>query len=119
MFKDYKSGGYNLEGTKAKKQRLCGLLLLIAISYTSNILTGKKLKNKKQERYINRGREKGSKHRRQSNFWVAIYGKEWIDLKGEIQENIQKIMELNKNKLWCYRKGIRAKEKIRQIYDCQ
>ena len=70
MFKDYKSGGYNLEGTKANTERLCGLLLLIAISYTSNILAGKKIKNKKQERYVNRGREKGSKQRRQSNFWV-------------------------------------------------
>ena len=38
MFKDYKSGGYNLEGTKANTQRLCSLLLLIAISYTGNIL---------------------------------------------------------------------------------
>lgn len=119
MFKDYKSGGYNLEGSKAKKQRLCSLLLLIAISYTGNILTGKKLKRKKQERYINRGREKGSKQRRQSNFWVGIYGKEWIDFKEEIQENIKKIMELNKNKLWCYRRGIRAKEKIREIYQSQ
>ena len=119
MFKDYKSGGYNLEGSKAKKQRLCSLLLLIAISYTGNILTGKKLTRKKQERYINRGREKGSKQRRQSNFWVGIYGKEWIDFKEEIQENIKKIMELNKNKLWCYRRGIRAKEKIREIYQSQ
>lgn len=119
MFKDYKSGGYNLEATKAKSERLDSLLLLIAISYTSNLLTGKKLKNKQKERYINRGREKGSKHRRQSNFWVGIYGKEWIDFRDEKEENIRKIMELNKNKLWCYRKGMRAKEKIREIYESQ
>ena len=119
MFKDYKSGGYNLEGTKANTQRLCGLLLLIAISYTSNILTGKKIKNKKQERYVNRGREKGRKQRRHSNFWVGIYGKEWADISGENEENIRKIMELNKNKRWCYIQGMRAKEKIREIYESQ
>ena len=31
MFKDCKSGGYNLEGSRASTQRLTNLVLLIAI----------------------------------------------------------------------------------------
>ena len=34
MFKDCKTGGYNLEGSQANTQRLTNLVLLIAIAYT-------------------------------------------------------------------------------------
>ncbi len=33
MFRDCKSGGYNLEGSQANQQRLTNLILLIAIAY--------------------------------------------------------------------------------------
>ena len=46
MFRDYKSGGYNLEGSKANIHRLTNLILLIAIAYTSSALKGKSIKNK-------------------------------------------------------------------------
>ncbi len=46
MFRDYKSGGYNLEGSKANILRLTNLILLIAIAYTSASLKGKSFKNK-------------------------------------------------------------------------
>ena len=41
MFKDCKTGGYNLESTHADNQRLMTLILLIAIAYTCAILTGR------------------------------------------------------------------------------
>jgi hypothetical protein len=34
MFKDCKSGGYNLEGSKASPERLTRLVLVIAVAYT-------------------------------------------------------------------------------------
>ena len=34
MFKDYKTGGYNLESAKANETRLSNWILLIVISYT-------------------------------------------------------------------------------------
>ena len=40
MFRDCKSGGYNLEGTKANQQRLTNLILLIALAYTASCLSG-------------------------------------------------------------------------------
>ena len=41
MFKDCKTGGYNLESTHADNQRLMTLILLIAIAYTCAILAGR------------------------------------------------------------------------------
>jgi hypothetical protein len=38
MFKDCKTGGYNLEGTKANNHRLTNLILLIAIAYTMSAI---------------------------------------------------------------------------------
>jgi len=35
MFRDFKKGGYNLEGTGVKGDRLIVLVLLIAIAYTT------------------------------------------------------------------------------------
>ena len=40
MFKDCKSGGYNLEGCYAIEARLSVIVLLIAIAYTSAIVQG-------------------------------------------------------------------------------
>ena len=42
MFKDYKTGGYNLESAKANEIRLNNLILLIAISYTISFFSSPK-----------------------------------------------------------------------------
>jgi len=46
MFKDCKSGGYNLEECKASQERLNRIVLLIAIAYTCAGLAGQKNHNK-------------------------------------------------------------------------
>ena len=46
MFKDYKTGGYNLESAKANEIRLNNLIFLIAISYTISYFQVQKVKNK-------------------------------------------------------------------------
>ncbi|MFM2315188.1 MAG: hypothetical protein RLZZ04_4464 [Cyanobacteriota bacterium] len=40
MFKDCKTGGYNLEQCQGKDERLLSLILLIAIAYTCAIKIG-------------------------------------------------------------------------------
>ena len=44
MFKDCKTGGYNLEKSHACDERLKTLILLIAFAYTCAIFQGEKLK---------------------------------------------------------------------------
>ncbi len=72
MFRDYKSGGYNLEGSKANILRLTNLILLIAVrqhsrsetAYTSACLEGKSFKNQGHQKYITRLTEAPRKYRR-------------------------------------------------------
>ena len=40
MFRDYKSGGYYLEGTGLKGPRVIALNLLIALAYSSAVMQG-------------------------------------------------------------------------------
>ncbi|WP_420839166.1 hypothetical protein [Argonema antarcticum] len=46
MFRDYKSGGYNLESTGVHGERLIALLILMTLAYTSSIMSGQQIKNK-------------------------------------------------------------------------
>ena len=43
MFRDYKSGGYYLEATALKCQRVMVLILLIALAYSSAVMQGTNL----------------------------------------------------------------------------
>ena len=116
MFKDYKKGGYNIEESKANIARLTSLLLLIAIAYTNKTLKGQILKNKGQQKYVGRVTEKRRKTKRNSDFWLGLYGEIWTNVYEEYSEEIERIMEINKNKRPFYKKGLCAKEKIQKIY---
>ena len=74
MFRDCKSGGYNLEGSQANEQRLTNLILLIAIAYTASCLVGLKIRNSGQTEYINRLKLEGKNRPRHSYFWTGLYG---------------------------------------------
>ena len=71
MFKDYKTGVYNLESAKANEIRLNNLILLISISYTISSFQVQKIENKGVQEYISRTNEKGRKERRNSSFFVG------------------------------------------------
>ena len=69
MFRDCKSGGYNLEGSQANQQRLTNIILLIAVpqataslvAYTASCLVGLKIRNTGHQQYINRLKLEGNK----------------------------------------------------------
>ncbi len=75
MFKDCKSGGYNLEGSRANNQRLTNLILLIALAYTASVIKGKSIKNSGAQKYIARLSEAQRNSRRHSNFWLGLCGR--------------------------------------------
>ena len=116
MFKDCKTGGYNLEGTKANNERLTRLILLIALAYTSRAIKGKILKKKAKQKYIGRPEEKRRKTRRHSEFWLGLYGELWCNNYEKYLEEIKQIMLLNRNKLTCYQKGLKAMSEIEKVY---
>ncbi len=116
MFKDCQTGGYNLEGTKANTQRLTNLVLLIAIAYTNKALKGQTLKNKGKQKYIARPEGKRRKTRRHSEFWLGLSGSLWCDNYVFYVEEINQIMQLNKNKMTFYQKGLQAMSEIKKVY---
>ena len=108
MFKDCKSGGYNLEGSRASTQRLTNLILLIALAYTAAVIKGKSIKNSGYQKYIARLNEAKRQSRRHSIFWLGLYGNLWIiawDFLGDIIENM---MNLTRHKLPDYQRGLKA-----------
>ncbi|MCP6761188.1 MAG: hypothetical protein NHB32_21160 [Fischerella sp. CENA71] len=108
MFKDCKTGGYNLEGSKANTHRLTNLILLIAIAYTISTLKGKLIKQSGFQKYISRLNEVKRRSRRHSNFWLGLYGNLWIiawDFLGDI---VQDIININRHKIFNYQKGLKA-----------
>jgi len=74
MFRDFKSGGYNLEGTNVTGERLIVMCLLIAIAYTTATRQGRKIKRMGIQKYIGRVKEAGRAQRRHSSFYIGLYG---------------------------------------------
>ena len=108
MFKDCKSGDYNLEDSKASVERLTSLVLLIALAYTCAGLRGQAIKSKGQQKYIGRLKELKRMTRRHSNFWVGLYGQMWIAALESESNWLRDLMIIRPNKLTFFQKGLRA-----------
>ena len=115
MFKDCKTGGYNLEETKANDHRLTNLILLIAIAYTISALKGKSIKNNGIQKYVSRLDEAKRKSKRHSNFWIGTYGDLWVIAWEFLIDIIQDMMNINRHKLPLYQKGLRAMSMLQNL----
>lgn len=116
MFKDCKSGGYNLENCKASQERLTRIVLLIALAYTCAGLQGQKIQRLGQQKYVNRLQELKRIDRRHSNFWVGLYGQMWIAAIEMCGDWVKELMTIRRNKLPCFLKGLRAMSLIQQAF---
>ena len=116
MFKDCKSGGYNLEDCQASQERLSRIVLLIAIAYTSAGLAGQKLKRQGQQKYVNRLTEPRRVEPRHSNFWVGLYGQMWIASMEFCGDFVRELMRSSPNKLPFYKRGLSAMHLLQQAF---
>ena len=112
MFRDCKSGGYNLEKTKANQHRLTNLILLIAIAYTASCLVGLNIRQSGHQEYINRLKIEGKNRPRHSYFWTGLYGSTWCLALDPCWGWVEKLMKTARNKLPFYQRGLRAYELI-------
>ena len=112
MFRDWKKGGYNLEGTNVDGQRLISLLILIAIAYTLSITSGQKIKLQGITEYVGRVTEPKRLQRRHSSFYLGLYGDTWVNFWSSCVQEITQLMELNRNKRPFYQRGLRAMKLI-------
>lgn len=112
MFRDFKSGGYNLEGTNVTSERLIVMVLLIAIAYVTATMQGGKIKRIGIQKYIGRVKEAGRIERRHSSFYIGLYAQTWVNFREGCAHIVADLMKLNRNKQKYYQKGQRAMELI-------
>ena len=108
MFRDYKTGGDNIEGTSLKGERLVRIILLIALAYTSAIFQGNEIRKMQVQKYIFRRKDKKNKYRIRSTFGIGLDGEKWVNYLEQYSEPVQELMNLTRNKRRFYQRGIRA-----------
>jgi hypothetical protein len=114
MFKDCKTGGYNLEGSQASPEKLIALMILIAIAMTEAGLRGKRTQLQGQEKYVCRLSEPGRTRRRHSKFWIGLYGENWLIAHDCCWEWVESMIGLVRNKQPFYKRGLKAIKLIGQ-----
>lgn len=78
MFRDFKSGGYNLESTNVEGLRFISLVLILSFAYCYATFSGKIIQHKGIQKYIGRVKEYGRIPRRHSSFYIGLYGQGWV-----------------------------------------
>jgi hypothetical protein len=116
MFKDCKTGGYNLEKSHACEQRLTTLILLIAFAYICAIFKGRKLKHLGIQKYIGRLTELRRRVRRHSSFWIGLYGQCWVVGMEFCWEIVEHLMRIRRNKLPFFQRGMKAMSLILSMF---
>ena len=115
MFRDCKTGGYDLEGTSLKEDRLINMILLMTLAYTWAIFQGTELKKKQVQKYVSRRKEPKKTYRRRSTFGVGLDGEKWVNYLEQYSEEVEQLMKLTPNKRRFYQQGMRAATLIQSI----
>lgn len=112
MFRDFKSGGYHLEGSKLSAQALSKLLIVVAIAYTSATLQGQTIKQIGLQKYVARPETPAQNQRRHSSFYLGQRVHSWLRLYEKLQLMIQELLQISRHRLQDYLRGQRAIERI-------
>lgn len=108
MFRDFKSGGYNLEDCRLTGQRFLAIVLLITIAYTLATSQGKTMRYRRVSRYVGRVKEPGRTQKRHSDFWIGLYGQLWIDAIHQWSSWAHQLMRLKPQKRIFFLRGLKA-----------
>src|ERR687885_437339 len=82
MFRDCKTGGYNLQGTEIQRMQV--------------------------QKYVSRHKEPKRKYRRRSIFGSGLDGEKWINYLARYSELVKELTSLTRNKRRFYQQGMRA-----------
>jgi hypothetical protein len=108
MFRDFQSGGYNLEESRLDPEYLSKLIICIAVAYTSATFQGKEIKNMGIQKYVARPERKYRGQRRHSSFYVGQHLYYWLNLHQMLKETIEEILQISRHRLKAHLKGKRA-----------
>lgn len=90
--------------------------MLIALAMTSAWLQGERTAVFGKSPYICRPKETERTKRRHSNFWIGLYGYNWITAFQECQEWVEKLIASFRNKRAFYQRGLRAITLIQEAF---
>lgn len=110
MFRDFKAGGYSLEGSGLSSERLSVLMIAIAIAYTSAMLQGRRIKQMGIQKYVARPESASQGQRRHSAFYLGQHLHHWLNLYHLCQETLQELLHINRRWRHHYQAGQRAIE---------
>jgi hypothetical protein len=116
MFRDFKAGGYNLEGSQLSAKLLSKLMIIVAIAYTSATLQGQKIKRMGIQEYIARPESKVKDQRRHSSFYIGQHLHNWLQLQQLCQESVDELLRINRRWRKNYKKGQRAIELALSVF---
>jgi Transposase DDE domain len=108
MFRDFKSGGYSLEGSGLSKEYLSKLMIVVSIAYTSATLKGQTIKKMGIQKYVARPETRERGQRRHSSFYVGQHLHQWLELHQMFKKSIEQLMLFSRHRLPDYIKGQRA-----------
>ena len=115
MFRDCKTGGYDLEGTSLTGDRLINIILLMTLAYSSGIFQGTEIKKKQVQKYVSRRKEPKKRYPRRSTFGVGLDGEKWVNYLEQYSLEVEQLMKLTPNKRRFYQQGMRAATLIQSI----
>ena len=115
MFRDCKKGGYDLEGTSLKGNRLINMILLMTLAYSSGIFQGTEIRKKQVQKYVYRRKQPKKRYRRRSTFGVGLDGEKWVNYLEQYSDEVEQLMKLTPNKRRFYQQGMRAATLIQSI----
>ncbi len=116
MFRDFKSGGYNLEITQVTGDRLISLILLISLAYSLSTFNGKLIKSKGVCNYVTLPTEPRRTYKRHSNFSIGLNGQNWLDSLAFFQDVVHQLLSFSTGKNDYYRRGMRAASLIQSAF---
>ncbi|NEQ80361.1 MAG: IS4 family transposase, partial [Moorea sp. SIO2I5] len=96
------------EGTKLTGQRLVSLLIIISVAYTISTFSGQIIKRKCIQDYVGRVKEVKRIFSRHSNFYIGLYGYNWVNFYSQVDQLVDKLMKLSPNKRPFYQRGLKA-----------
>lgn len=108
LFKDCKSGGYNMENAKVNDTRFLALVLLIVIAYSLATCSGQLLKKLGVDIYVARLQEPQRQYPRHSEFGIGLYGYLWRYGMEVWAEWAWSLMRLKPHKQRYFQRGLKA-----------
>jgi hypothetical protein len=108
MFRDCQTGGYNIEGTGLRGDRLIKMILLMTIADSSAIFQGTEMSEKAGAKICISPKRAEKKVPKTQYIWHGEDGEKWASYLEQHCEAVEELMKLTPNKRRFYLQGIRA-----------